>query len=67
MRGPLMMVAVDPTEHLHSTPLSLPAGFAKAPDIGDTFQFEGNGQKLRFKPFYSVQDETYNTYFTKQV
>jgi DUF1680 family protein len=58
MRGPLMMVALDPPQDLHTTPLPLPAGLH-----GDTL--EHDGRKLRFKPFYSVQDETYNTYFTK--
>jgi DUF1680 family protein len=52
MRGPLMMVAIDPPEDLHTTPLRLPAGI-------DTL-------KVRFKPFYAVREETYNTYFTKQ-
>jgi DUF1680 family protein len=48
MRGPLMMVVLDPAEDLHSTPLELPG-------------------KLQFNPFYSVRDETYNTYFTRKV
>jgi DUF1680 family protein len=64
MRGPLMMVAVDPPEDLHTTPLALPAKFEKIPHAGDVFEYSSNGRRLRFKPFYSVRDETYNTYFT---
>ena len=63
MRGPLMMVALDPAEDLHSTPLTLPAGFTHRG--GDVFDFAGAGRKVQFKPFYSVRDETYNTYFTQ--
>ena len=61
MRGPTMMVALDPAEDLHTTPLALPGRFEKRP--GDVFEHTGSGGALRFTPFYSVRNETYNTYF----
>jgi hypothetical protein len=67
MHGPLMMVALNPSEDLSATPLSLPEGLATAPRNGDEFEYAQAGRTVRFKPFYSVRDETYNTYFTKQV
>jgi uncharacterized protein len=66
MRGPLMMVALDPAEDLHTTALALPGRIAKTPHGEDEFLYADDKRKLRFKPFYSVQDEVYNTYFTKQ-
>ena len=66
MRGPLMMVALNPREDLHTTPLLLPRGIEKTLHIGDEFQYADDKQRLRFKPFYLVQDEVYNTYFTRR-
>jgi hypothetical protein len=65
MRGPLMMVALDPSEDFHTTPLTLPAGLEKTSRGGSVFEYASGGRKLRFRAFYSVRDDTYNTYFTR--
>ncbi|HZT29535.1 MAG TPA: beta-L-arabinofuranosidase domain-containing protein [Bryobacteraceae bacterium] len=65
MRGPLMLVALDPSADLHATPLTLPGGLTRAGASGDVFEYLEGGRRVSFKPFHAVRDETYNTYFTK--
>lgn len=62
MRGPLMYVALDPPPELATTRLSLPNDLQPAahPPL---FEYPISGKKLVFMPYYSVRDETYNTYF----
>jgi hypothetical protein len=62
MRGPLMYVALDPPQDLATTRLALPQQLTCAPH-GSQFEYALADRRLQFKPFYAVQDETYNTYF----
>ena len=62
MRGPLMYVALDPPQDLATTRLALPQQLTCAPH-GSQFEYALADRRLQFKPFYAVQDESYNTYF----
>jgi DUF1680 family protein len=60
MRGPVMLVSVDPPEELAASPRSLsvmqPAGAPLE------FDCEAAAGKVRMRPFYRVQREPYSTY-----
>lgn len=64
MNGPLMMVAVDPPAE--PGPLTLPQGLKPAPHRPLDFDYQASGRNLQFKPFYTVADETYTTYFSRK-
>ncbi|MGD0841534.1 MAG: beta-L-arabinofuranosidase domain-containing protein [Candidatus Acidiferrales bacterium] len=66
MRGPLMYVAATPPEDLASVPLRLPQGLAPLMNAPGLFKYGLLEQTLQFKPFFTVHDERYNTYFLKQ-
>lgn len=62
MRGPVMLVAVDPPADLSLTAASI-ADLKEIP--GQPLEFVGPtaAGKIRLKPFYRVREETYATYF----
>ncbi len=62
MRGPVMLTAVDPPEQLAA---SAPAISRMQPVTGRALEFDCQtaGGKVRMRPFYQVQRETYSTYF----
>ena len=62
MRGPLMLVALDPPLQVPSRALSSPNALRQTPYAAQSFELEAVREKVRFVPFYSVQDETYTTY-----
>ena len=62
MRGPLLYVATDPPADLASTPLSLPNGLSAVAHSPSDFQAQLASRAQRFKPFYAVREETYDTY-----
>ncbi len=64
MWGPLMMVALNPTLAISDKAMS-PAGLKGLPSSPLTFELPTAPQKLRFKPFYQVQDEEYTTYLRR--
>jgi len=64
LRGPLLYVATDPPAELASTPLSLPAGLSAVDHNAADFQAQLAGRAQRFKPFYTVRQEPYDTYFS---
>jgi hypothetical protein len=66
MRGPLMLVAVNPPPDLASTALALPQALRPSPDPL-TMEYETGGRKVQFRPFYTVGSETYTTYLRKSV
>jgi hypothetical protein len=65
-RSPYTRLAFPSLQALHSTPIAL-RGPDKASRSGDTFEYSSGARKLRFRPFYALRDETYNTYFTMQM
>jgi uncharacterized protein len=65
MRGPVMYVALNPPEKLFTTPLSLPDGLKAVQGQSQTWLQHMGGQQLIFVPFYTVRNESYNTYFQR--
>jgi hypothetical protein len=66
MWGPLMLVALDPPLELAKTPVSVSAEGIKSTAYSPlTFEVSRPPGKLRFMPFYRVQDEVYTTYLHK--
>jgi len=64
MWGPLMMVALDPALAINEQ--SVAASALKANSSAPlTFEVASPPQRLRFKPFYQVQDEEYTTYLRR--
>ena len=66
MRGPVMLVAINPPDGLEKTKLSrsMRAFSAVAQSAGAWMRNEG-GQQVVFLPFHQVQNERYTTYFTR--
>jgi hypothetical protein len=63
MWGPLMLVALDSPIEISKAALAGPASSLKmSPYSPSQFELPRTSQKLRFKPFYQVQDELYTTY-----
>jgi DUF1680 family protein len=65
MRGPVMLVAINPPDDLEKRTLSIGEGFrAVSQNAGAWMRHEG-GQEIVFLPFHRVQNERYTTYFTR--
>jgi DUF1680 family protein len=62
MRGPLMLVALDPQPKLGTNSLNSPQASRKIPGSVQTFEVTELPKKLRFVPFYEVGDQSYSTY-----
>jgi DUF1680 family protein len=63
MWGPLMLVALDSPIEISKAALAGAANSLKmSPYSPSQFELTRTSQKLRFKPFYQVQDELYTTY-----
>jgi hypothetical protein len=66
MWGPLMMVAVDPSLAIDGKSISGSAAGLKATPFSPlTFELSTAPERLRFMPFYRVQDEEYTTYLRR--
>jgi DUF1680 family protein len=66
MWGPLMMVALDPSLAIAEKSISASsAGLKAAPFSSLTFELPAAPEKIRFKPFYQVQEEEYTTYLRR--
>jgi DUF1680 family protein len=66
MWGPLMMVAVDPSLAIDGKSISGSAARLKATPFSPlTFELSTAPGRLRFMPFYRVQDEEYTTYLRR--
>jgi uncharacterized protein len=65
MRGPLMLVAIDPPDGLEKKPLHITEGFHAISQRADAWTRNDGGQRIVFVPFYQVQNEQYTTYFTR--
>jgi uncharacterized protein len=62
MRGPLMLVALEPQFGLPKGALAAPSAFQPVRGLAQTFDLRSSGARVRFAPFYRVQDEIYSTY-----
>jgi DUF1680 family protein len=65
MRGPRMLVALDPPDGLEKRPLPIHEGFTAPATGADAWVRNDAGQQIVFVPFYQVQNEQYTTYFTR--
>jgi uncharacterized protein len=65
MRGPLMLVAIDPPDGLEKRPFPIEEGFRALGQRADAWTRNEGGQQIVFIPFYQVQNEQYTTYFTR--
>lgn len=66
MRGPQMMVAVNPAENLRDTALMLPGKPEAIAHRVAAFSLPDTGGALELVPFNAVRDETYTTYLLKK-
>lgn len=65
MRGPLMLVVIDPPDGLEKRPLLIEEGFSVLGQRADAWTRNESGRQIVFIPFYQVQHEQYTTYFTR--
>lgn len=62
MRGPVMLVALDPPAGLSEEAMALPQALQPVPFQALAFEAGMGERKLRFAPFYSVGDQPYTNY-----
>jgi uncharacterized protein len=65
MRGPVMLVAVDPPDGLEKRVLPIDEGFSPVAQRPGAWIRNQGGQPILFLPFHQVQNERYTTYFTR--
>ena len=65
MRGPVMLVAIDPPDGLEKRSISFDKGFRPAGQKFGTWVRDEDGQQVVFLPFHQVQNERYTTYFNR--
>jgi hypothetical protein len=65
MRGPVMMVAIDPPDGLEKKSLSIDQGFRAVGQSSGTWVRDEGGQQVMYLPFHQVQNERYTTYFNR--
>lgn len=65
MWGPLMMVAVNSPITIAGAALSSTGGLSRSPYTNSQFEALRGPDKIRFKPFYQVNEETYTTYIQR--
>ena len=65
MRGPVMLVALDPRLEVPQKMLSSLDSLKPTGQARGSFELPAPNAKLRFVPFYNVGDETYTTYFAR--
>ena len=63
MSGPLMLVAVNPPSDLSSRALNLAGELRAVPRSSSTYYITFGEQQVILRPFYTVRDEPYTTYF----
>ncbi len=65
MRGPVMLVAVDPPGGLEKRALPIDEGFSPVAQRPGAWMRNEGGRPIVFLPFHQVQNERYTTYFTR--
>ena len=64
MRGPVMYVGINPWEGLMEQPLPLPGGLSPVAGQDQALGLTtADGRNLVFVPYFTVDTESYNTYF----
>ncbi|MHB1020835.1 MAG: beta-L-arabinofuranosidase domain-containing protein [Acidobacteriaceae bacterium] len=63
MRGPVMYVALNPWDELAKSAMALPEGLE--PVASQTYVRKVADREVVFVPFYSLQTESYTTYFLR--
>jgi DUF1680 family protein len=63
MRGPVMYVGINPWEGLMEQPLPLPGGLSPVAGQDQALGLTVDGRNLVFVPYFTVDTESYNTYF----
>ena len=66
MRGPLMMVALDPQVEVPQNVLTSPDGLKPSAHSRAVSELQQQAASLRFTPFYAVGGETYTSYITQK-
>ncbi|WNO54076.1 beta-L-arabinofuranosidase domain-containing protein [Stakelama saccharophila] len=64
MRGPVMYVGLNPWEGVMDQPLPLPGALTPVAGQAQAFTMAAGGHDLVFVPYFAVEAERYNTYFT---
>jgi hypothetical protein len=62
MQGPRMMVALDASAAMSSTPLSLPGKPEPLPHRPASYGLGAGSDAIEIVPFYTIRDEPYTTY-----
>lgn len=62
LRGPLMLVALDPQLKLDGNLLNAPQGLTPIPCTAQAFEMKALPEEVRFVPFYTVGEQSYTTY-----
>jgi DUF1680 family protein len=62
LRGPLMMVALDPQLKIDANQLKTPGGLTAVPNTGQELRLKAVHEDVRFVPFYAVGEQSYTTY-----
>jgi DUF1680 family protein len=65
MRGPVMLVAIDPPDGLDKRTLPIHEGLSAVGQSSGTWVRNEDGQQIVFLPFHQVQNERYTTYFNR--
>jgi uncharacterized protein len=65
MRGPIMLVAINPPDGLEKRPIPIEEGFTALGEHPGAWTRNLDGRPIVFVPFYQVQNEPYTTYFTR--
>lgn len=62
MYGPLMMVSTTPPAGIANRPLAIPEGLRPLAHATRILEYDLPGQSLQFRPWFTIQNERYNTY-----
>jgi DUF1680 family protein len=62
MRGPLMLVALDPPIRLAGKPVKAAQTLKPVPYAAQTFEMANPAPTVRVSPFYAVAEQSYTTY-----
>jgi hypothetical protein len=65
MRGAVMYVGLDPWDALYDQPVALPGALAPVAGQDEAYAARVGDKDLVFAPFFTVQQQRYNTYFRK--
>jgi uncharacterized protein len=64
MRGAVMYVALNPWDGIGEQALNLPGSLSPLSASGSSYRTEVAGRDVVFVPYFTVDTERYNTYFT---